>query len=538
MHSLIELMRDRIAGGLKRNTLRSPSKWACEYRVMGNPYPGKWTFIHHPWLKPMHDSTATFNIGMKAAQVGFTEWALNKTFYNIDILANDCLYILPGEGDAGDFSAGRFDPALEQSPHLRNLFSAVRNVGHKRAWSVNLYIRGSRSRSKLKSIPTPFIAFDEVDEMTQANIPLALERASGQLEREVLMLSTPTIEKDDYGIFGYYATSSQEHFFFPCPHCGRLIELTPEDNLEVGDPISKSFYFCNLCKGVLQHTEKPSYLDKGIFVPSVSNADPEVRGFTVSQLYSSAYAGKPEEIASAIVQAETDPAKEQELHNSKFGRPHTVAGARLSESDLDRVIKADVAAGPIITMGVDVGTVIYVDVSAFKVTSRGNDINDTTIRRSILRTKVREFDELDPFMRKYGVHFCVVDRHPETRLAFQFAMRFWGRVLLCMYGNGLTGRQVSIGPEAEKTVTVDRTSWLDCFFNRIRNNTLTAAALSDEYRLHLKNLVRHYDTDRYGNPIVRYINIGPDHYAHASTYAEIALLFAKGVGHENITKVT
>ena len=96
-------------------------------------------FFFHPWLKDMHNSEAELNVGMKAAQVGFTETVLNVAFYNIDIKNRDVLYILPARTpDASDFSSARFDSALESSEHLEQLFSDRKNIGHKRAGSRNL----------------------------------------------------------------------------------------------------------------------------------------------------------------------------------------------------------------------------------------------------------------------------------------------------------------------------------------------------------------------------------------------------------------
>jgi phage terminase large subunit GpA-like protein len=196
MSYLTELMKRRIQIGLQRKAVTSCSAWAMTYRIMGTPYPGKWTFTHHPWLKEMHDSESEMIVGQKAAQLGYTEFALNLAFYYIDIKATDVLYVLPSKTpDASDFSASRFDGALELSQHLTDLFSDVKNVGHKRAGAVNMYVRGSKSRPGLKSIPVGLVILDEVDEFEQKNIPLAMERLSGQVERKIAMLSTPTIEE-------------------------------------------------------------------------------------------------------------------------------------------------------------------------------------------------------------------------------------------------------------------------------------------------------------------------------------------------------
>ena len=137
-NNLSQLFRERIAEGLSRQSLTNVSEWAEKYRVMGKPFPGKWSFKYHPWLKAMHDSKYDFNVGQKAAQMGYTETVLNWIFKSIDLDGESCLYVLPTSDDASDFSASRFDPALEESEHLNNLFSNVKNVGLKRAGSASL----------------------------------------------------------------------------------------------------------------------------------------------------------------------------------------------------------------------------------------------------------------------------------------------------------------------------------------------------------------------------------------------------------------
>jgi hypothetical protein len=76
-------------------------------------------------------------------------------------------------------------------------------------------------------------------------------------------------------------------------------------------------------------------------------------------------------------------------------------------------------------------------------------------------------------------------------------------------------------------ITVNRTSWIDASLSRFSNQTIVIPMdTPDEAKTHLKALVRVYKRDEYGNPVGRYENTGPDHFAHARTYSEIALPFA------------
>lgn len=548
MKQLQSLLAERLKSGLNRSSITNASRWAEEYRVMGGgSFPGPWKFDHHPWLRAMHESKAWMNVGQKSAQMGYTEAMLNVVFYYIDVKKVDCLYLLPAtKPDASDFSASRFDPALEASDHLSKIFSDVKNLGHKRAGSTNLYIRGSRSKSGLKSIPVGFIAFDEVDEMDQENIPLAMERTSGQLEKLIWMISTPRI--DNIGINKYYRQTTQEHFFFKCPCCSKRIELTFPDSLVVCgndslDPdVNKSYYQCTECKGKLEHQAKKSFLslhNGADWIPT--HPGPEARGFHINQMYSPAAAGKPGEIALAYLKSLRDPTEEQEFFNSKLGLTHVVDGAKIDEAMILNCIAGhkrvkEYNANQFVTMGVDVGKFLHFEINAWNIPtgSPTNDLASHAVPRVICFGKCAAFEDLDELMRKFHVNYCVIDANPERRKAYEFSMRFYGRVKLCFYSKGQSGRTISASKEVDQAVLVDRTSWLDLALGRFKKGKagiLLPVDIDLEYKDHMQALVRIYEKDADGNPIGKYVNgSSADHYAHARNYAEIALPLAVGIG--------
>lgn len=541
-HKLAKMIAERVAAGLRRKSLTSCSRWSAACRVMGRPYPGPWSFEHHPWLREMHDSEAELNVGQKSAQMGYTETVLNRTFYNIDVKGIHCLYVLPAKTpDASDFSAARFDPALELSPHLANIFSEVKNIGHKRAGDTNLYIRGSRARAGLKSVPVGFIVLDELDEMTQENIPLALERASGQVEKSVWMVSTATI--DNYGINKYFNQSSQNHFFFKCPSCTRWVELSFPESLVItsDDPesieVKNSHLICKECKATLPHEAKPQWLSTGKWIESVTQRDST--GWYVNQLYSCTVS--PVALAKSYLRGLNDRADEQEFYNSKLGLPHVVDGARVTDKQIDDC-RSEHKNGDsahdsrITTMGIDVGRWLHYEIDEWLLPpagSLGADINIMSRCRVIRFGKCRDFEELDQLMYDYRIRFAVIDAQPERRKSLEFANRFYGNVRVCWYPNGLSGKSIHLNDD-EQSVSVDRTSWLDLSLGRFRRGKEAMSVPVDidlEYRAHMKALVRIYEKDQNGNPFGKYVKGNDDdHYAHARNYAEIALPLAASLG--------
>jgi len=536
LNEIKQKFRDALVGGLERKSVTSCSRWAERYRVMGQPFPGPWRFKYHPWARDMHDSEAAFNIGQKSAQAAYTETCLNRTFYVIDMKNVNCMYIFPAKRpDAADFSASRFDPALELSPHLQSLFSDVKNVGHKRAGTANLYLRGSKSRSGLKSNPAGLLVFDEVDEMVQQNIPLGFERQSGQVYQQTWMISTPTVPK--YGINQYFIDSTMEHYFFKCPACNRHIELTFPDCLVIptDDPksndIFETYLRCPKCKKAIDHDAKHLSLQSGIWVPEHEGR--HMRGFHVNQLYSSTV--QPHQIAVSYLNAATNPADEQEFYNSKLGLPHIVDGGSIDISQVNDCIgnynnsEAIITPGKIITVGIDVGKWLNYVVSEWTIPAvmQSPDVNKDARERVIEAGKVLDFEDLDNVLYKYKPNMTVIDANPERRKAYEFAVRFWGHVYLCFYGNNVRGKQITKSEEVEQSVTVDRTSWLDLSLGRFIKGTVKIPKdLPHEFGEHIINQVRKYEKDKNGNPVATYLSTGADHYGHAHNYSEVALALA------------
>lgn len=499
--------------------------------MMGPPYPGVWTFKYHPWLRQMHDDRSPLVIGQKSAQMGYTEWALNVTFYTIDVEGKNVLYVLPNtQPDARDFSNARFSPALDLSPKLKQVFTDVNNVGHKRAGNANLYVRGSRSKAGLRSIPVQKIILDEVDVMEQVNLPLAMERVSGQPDKQVLALSTPTIQ--DYGINALYSGTTQSLFHFPCPSCSRYINLEFPRNIEItgDDPNSielrGTYYKCHLCNAVLPQAAKPEFLGKGVWIESKKS---EAKGYHVNQMYSSPI--QPYELAAKYLRGLNSQADEQEFYNSALGLPHSVAGARVTDEMIANCMgeyfcQTDTRGTSFITMGVDVGNNLHVELCDWKIINNlpgADDINTRSVCKVIAIYKLKHFEELDQLMLQYNVQKCVLDLNPERRKVQEFCARWYGRAEGCEYPLSTSTRSV-VANEAESTIQVDRTAWLDMSLGRFRNGTIKIPKdVSFEYREHIKAQTRVYYRDREGNVKAKFVTAKTeDHFGHARNYAEIA----------------
>jgi hypothetical protein len=553
----MELMADMaamIGKGLGRSAITSASEWASTYRYIQNMY-GEidlYNFQYHPWSLEMHDIDCEHMVGQKAAQMAFTETAINRAFKAIDIDRQSVLYVLPTERpDAADFSSARFDPALEMSPHLSSIFSDTKNLGLKRAGNACLYVRSARSRSQLKSIPAGVLFFDELDEMDPASVILGRERSSGQLQKFEFDLSTPTVPK--FGINGEFEKSDQRHFIFKCPHCSRLTELVFPDCIKITadqyyeDSIRGSYYICKECKHKLNHQTKKEWLGAGVWQPMFQGR--HIVGYHINQMYS--FTIEPWKFAENALRRHISEEDEQEFFNSKLGLPHVVKGAKINDADIEKCTRRytksnGVSDNQFICMGVDVGNKIHVEICEYLVdpvkAAKTSDVNLMAEARLITELTVDEFEELDELMFRYNVRSCVIDRQPEQRKAKEFTNRFRGYARTCVTtGDKISGRDVVEHEwEDEDSVSIDKTSWLDVALRRFKADTMRLPLdTSLEYRDHIKEPVRVYKKNARGEPRGIYLAAGPDHFAMARCYCEIA--FKVGMSkstNEDINGVT
>jgi hypothetical protein len=564
MPTLEQQFAERIAAGLASRSLTKCSRWSAYRRVMGSPFPGPYSFKYHPWCRELHDSVAPETWCMKGAQLGVTEAAINRALYTIDQLKRDVLYVLPTQGGASDFSKARFGAALENSEYLKSIFTDTNSVALKRASANTLYIRGSRGRGGLKSVPVSELILDEMDEMDLGKVWLALERLSGQLTKHVWGLSTPTIP--DYGIARQYKGSTAEHFVFTCPHCGKKTELIWPDCVEIvgdhfSDPrINDSFLKCKECKAKLDQEDKPNFLTDGSWVPTATNPDPNIRGFYINQLYS--FTISAAELVAGYFRGFGDEIAAAEFSNSKLGLPFLGDGAKITDDMITRSIRDysmnDVrprqGGKRLITLGGDQGKTSWVWISEWlRTKNAGKDISASYEEKVLWVGKFGQEEywrRLTELMREWQVLYAVIDADPEISDARAWCKSFEGYAAITRYRAVKATKEIVVSEEETgcPMLIADRTQWLSTSLGRFKSTPTRIQLprdIPEECKRHLKALTRTYQrpdktdkTDKTDTNVAIYVSTEPDdHYAHAMTYAEMALQFAPSLGSRNLGKL-
>jgi hypothetical protein len=506
---------------------------------MGSPFAGPYTTKYHPWCKGMMDSTASWNMAQKGAQLGVSEIAINLAMFTIDVLKRDVLYALPSMRVATDFSKARFNGALQLSSYLKSIFHDANSVGLKMAGNNTLYIRGARGEANLKSIPVSCLIMDEIDEFPPESINLALTRLDGQINKTVWGLSTPTLPS--FGINRLFQDTTQDHFFFNCPHCSRKTELIFPDCLEIcGESVNdpdrhRSYLKCKECKHKLAHEAKPDFLSHGYWDATNPASDPDRRGFYINQLYS--FTMKPSELSTFYLEGLSNEEAMNEFYNSRLGLPFIGVGATISDEHFEECRKPHLTNGPrpktindaIYTLGIDQGLWNYYTVYRWEVPRWGKGLSHTSRPTLVDRGKFHETEreaEHSRIMREWQISACVIDADPNTLDASRFALAYPGYVWMSRFRSGQIGKELASSAYAENVplITADRNNWLSLTLGRFRTHGIDLPSdLGHEFKDHIKAIVRTYVRDNQGNFVTKYVSTKADHYALSACYAELAL---------------
>ena len=368
-----------LCDGLRPDPPRSVSEWADAERVLSGrsaAEAGRWRTARAPYLREPFDALGTRSpirrvVVMKAAQLGFTEGAVNWLGYVIAHAPAPFLFVQPTVELGKRLSRQRIDPAIRESPTLRSRVSLPRSrdagntVLLKEFPGGLVAITGANSASGLCAFSCRYWALDEIDRFP-LNVegegdPISLVEARSYTfgaRRKELLMSTPThaglsrIERE-------FRTTDQRRFFVPCPVCGhRQVLDFHRLEWEPGKPRTVR-YRCVACQELIREGAKTKMLAHGEWRATAVATDPAVAGFHINALYARVGGLSWAEIAAAAERASGDPQKLQAFTNTVLGESYAVPSEapdwhRLRERQTSALLGQVPAGVLFLTAGVDV----------------------------------------------------------------------------------------------------------------------------------------------------------------------------------------
>jgi phage terminase large subunit GpA-like protein len=278
------------------------SEWADEERYLsqkGSAKPGKWkTDTNPPLREPMdcmslrsaiHDIVCMFPI-----QLGKTEIAINAVGYTMDHAPGPVMVALPGEVSMNKWINQKLNPALEETPAMRQALTSVasRESANQRSFKDfaggQLYIEHGGSPQRLKSTTVKILIVDELDEFA-ANLkggddPIKMldgRTSAFPSTYKRLYISTPSI-KGVSRIEELYDKSDQRKYYVPCPHCAHMQPLV-WSGLHWNDAVTECWYACSDCGACIEEHHKTQMIRFGRWV--AENPGATTRGYHLNALY-------------------------------------------------------------------------------------------------------------------------------------------------------------------------------------------------------------------------------------------------------------
>ena len=316
------------------------SEWAEKYRILdskSSAIPGPWRNDKTPYLVGVMDELCSYEtekiVFVKPSQVGGTETLLNALGYIIQQDPSPTLAVYPSDELGGSVVDNRIRPMLRLAPTLAERYHENdSSLSELQFDGMYINVVGSNSPSKLASRAIRFLFLDEVDKYPGASkkeadpISLAEERTKTFRNRKIYITSTPTLKT------GHIWKAMEEadeirHYFVPCPHCGKYIELVfsqikfpNEEGMSYADRAEFANYVCQECACVITDRDKPQMLRYGEWRPVQQSAkDAKTVAFWINTLYSPFV--RFSEIAKEFLLSKDDPDKFQNFTNSWLAEP-------------------------------------------------------------------------------------------------------------------------------------------------------------------------------------------------------------------------
>ena len=192
------------------------SYFALKYITLENLIP--FSFNNHRYLLDVYQDDHPNQVHEKCTQMGITTWAMLKSIHAcMTMYPLGVAYFFPTDSDVTEFSKTRMKPIIDQNEIISQEIGETDDVHVKSLGGAFLYLRGMKSKLRLKSIPADMIVIDELDETSPESVDMAEKRLSASIYKHKVKLSNPTIP--DYGIDAEFIKSDQRYWFLKCG-CG------------------------------------------------------------------------------------------------------------------------------------------------------------------------------------------------------------------------------------------------------------------------------------------------------------------------------
>lgn len=370
------------------------NEWANKYRYLSSKSsarPGKYNSGLTPWipgiLDAVYDKNVVEVVGMKSAQVAWTDGVMNNTIgYNIHLNPVPMMILFPKGDDAKGYSKKKLKPMIEVTPVLRERVNISSSRGQDNTTTYKefdggyIQLVGSNSTGNVKSDPVPHVYVEEPDDCNTNvgdqgdSISLIRERMKTfDSNRKMIFGGTPKV-KGLSRVESSYRKSDRRKFYVPCHECGEKHVLHWEnvkwdEAQAVLDEVygnalwETAFYACPHCGVTWDDAQKNRNVRKGEWI--AEGEFKGVAGFYINELYSPFEASRLKHLVKKYLEARYEErcGNNKDIivfTNSTLGLPYEFGSSKIKPDDLrdkttDEYSELECPArGLAVTVGVDI----------------------------------------------------------------------------------------------------------------------------------------------------------------------------------------
>ena len=516
------------------------------------------SFLKFPYLPQMYAEMPEQGADIrKAVQTGLSELFICLTLYQSAWLGKIVAYVLPTFSVRDRFVSGRVNKIMVLSEGYRQQMPNGKDLGNnrlKRFGAGTMLFLGSNTATDFVEFSADTLIVDELDQCDPSNLAKARDRIRASDDPKMYRLGNPTLP--NRGICALFDKSDQRYWFTQCTCCGEWQNLDWFNNVITKDNDGNWVPRDTVARDALKHTqpENLKYEIKPVCIKCSMPFERHGRGEWVTMYRDRERAGYTMSRLDVLNESLTrlytewtlsqgDTNRLSTFYTSVLGMGFEFSGARITSDMLAKCstggendfVGGDHLENNIVSMGVDVGSLINYCISIAK-----EDENGDLIREAIYIGACRSFDDIKEMITRYHVNTCVIDAMPETRMAQ--GVRDWALyqgvdVWLCRFhpnarvGNEAYSRKLNW---ETKEVKVDRTQIMDATFDEIvggrrvyPRDVVTVLGFHEQ----MKASVRVLDSEK--SKITWSEGSQSDHYRFADVYDRIAFDLTQMTGSYN-----
>lgn len=439
---------------------------------------------------------------IKSAQVGFSVYAIMKSFHELKHERRNVLYALPTRNVVQDFVTPKVNPLIASNPLIAQDMGSD-SVSLKRLGDRFIYFKGGSEREAI-SVSADSLVIDEYDRMPDMNIVTMFDsRLQAAAEPRRRRFSNPSAM--GFGVDSLFKDSCGYHWFVTCSHCNHEWYMEYEKGDEHEHFVDKQLqqYSCGKCSKPLTNEDRRN----GRWVAKFSKI--ERHGYWISQMMA------PWVSAKRIME------QEEEMDTATFNS--FVLGKAYTQSDLlinrEAILNDLKPSTPIlknVVMGSDIGKPhwywLATPAGLFKC------------------GRAKDWDELEYLFNFYNCDAWVMDSMPEFTQVQHMLTKYPGRAFACQFVKDRAAVGAIRWQEADKRgfVYADRTKVIDRVVTDISSKNLPIylkPSEVEEFITHASNMYRTIETDTKGLIKIDWQTKEgrPDHLLFALVYCRIAL---------------